>query len=321
MITPLLKISELSNELQCDIFIKRDDLYPITFGGNKARKISNIIKDMKSQNINAVVTTGGTQSNHARVVAMTAAQNNWPCHLVLHGCASELNNPCGNLLISKLSNAVIDIVTPDKINKHMKSAMNKLQQQGYNPYEIPGGGHCVAGTIAYVDAVKEVAKQCENMNIIPDYIILASGTGTTQAGIMAGVDSIGWNTKVIGVSVARCNPQGGEIIQQAYNEVRQQLQIVSGVKEVNFRDEWTCGGYEKVDERLCDFIEKMAKNDNILLDPTYTGKAFLALVDMITSREIQPGSTILFWHTGGLMNLMSSPHFTKNQSNEMVSEY
>jgi D-cysteine desulfhydrase len=311
MMTPLHRMTEFSNRTHCNIYIKRDDLYPMTGGGNKARKISYMAKSIKQQHKNAVITTGGTQSNHARVVALLAAENNWPCHLILHGDPSDLDYPTGNLLISMLSGANIEITSPNLINEKMKKTMTILEEKGYLPYEIPGGCHCIEGSMAYYEAIHELSIQCKEYNLIPDYIIHASGTGTTQAGILAGIEKTGWHTNVIGISVARRNPRGIDIVSQSYDDIRRYNNLSSNKLAVTFYDNWVGLGYEKADNELLSFIKNIAQTNGLILDPTYSGKAFLALNDLILTSKIAANSSVLFWHTGGLLNLLSSSYFKK----------
>jgi 1-aminocyclopropane-1-carboxylate deaminase/D-cysteine desulfhydrase-like pyridoxal-dependent ACC family enzyme len=169
----------------------------------------------------------------------------------------------------------------------------------------------LAGSMAYADAVKELEYQCRLYRWKPDCIVLASGTGTTQAGLLGGLDVVEWDTHVIGISSARKNPRGRLIVEQAYDELRQHLGASGQARAVDFRDEWVGDGYERPTEGTIEAIRLAAKLEGLILDPTYTGKAFSALIDMIHSGEIDKGSRIVFWHTGGLLNLTASNVFSK----------
>lgn len=311
LMTFLQPLSRLSQDLAVSLYVKRDDLLPMIGGGNKVRKVNEIFKDVEHLECNALVTTGGAQSNHARVVSLSAAQKDWRCKLILHGNPKELERPKGNLLLMLLSGAEVEVVAPDEIADAMQCAMEALRADGLRPYEIPGGGHCLAGARAYADAVEELAFQCESLSWFPDWIIHASGTGATQAGIVAGVERCGWSTKVVGISVARRNPRGCSIVEQSYQELRTDLGLMGPEHAIDFRDAWVGKGYEKADQKVIETIKYVAKSSGLMLDPTYTGKAFTALIDMIHSGEIASGDNVLFWHTGGLLNLLSSSYFEK----------
>lgn len=305
--SPFHALPKMGQFLNIDLRIKRDDLLPVSGGGNKLRKAVRIFNEVNRKGCNAVVTIGGLQSNHARVVALLAAQRGWRCKLVLHGSPSALNHPVGNTLLMRLAGAEIVVVSSDQIASAMKKATQDFRNDGYMPYEIPGGGHSLEGAMAYVDAVKELEEQCKNDQWRPEWIIHASGTGTTQAGIIAGLESVGWQTRVAGISVARENQRGTDILEQFCIELRQHLKLDSNAGQpVDFRDDWISGGYEKSEQNVFSVIRMAGKMEGLILDPTYTGKAFCALIDLVNSGDIKRGARILFWHTGGLINLLAS---------------
>lgn len=302
----LQNMPRMSQHLGINLRVMRDDLFPMTGGGNKARKIIKIMQIAETHKCDALVTTGGAQSNHARVTASAAAQRGWRCKLILHGDPDSLLNPEGNLLLMLLSGAEIEIVQPDDIASAMKTAMQTFKAEGRTPFEIPGGGHLLAGAIAFVEAAEEVQTQCQEDDWYPDWVILPSGTGTTQAGLMVGFEKLEWKTKVLGISVARRNPRGREIVEQSYRELRSYLGLSDLCQAIDFRDNWVGDGYEKANETVFSTIYSTAKMEGIILDPTYTGKAFTALIALVNAGEIPANSNVLFWHTGGLMNLLSS---------------
>ena len=306
--SPLHELPRLGDYLSVSLYTKRDDLLPFVGGGNKVRKMWKISADVEAKGCNAIVTTGGMQSNHARVAALTSAMYGWKLFLVLHGNASNQGLPKGNLLLMYLTEGDIKIVEPTKISQTINSCILQARQEGFEPYLIPGGGHCLTGAMAYLEAVLELKEQCDKLDWYPEWIIHASGTGTTQAGLLAGINFTEWKTKVVGISVARRNPSGKEIIEHAYEELCSELKIQPEKHLVDFRDEWVGEGYEKAGPEVFSAIRMAAEMEGLILDPTYTGKAFKALIDIIKSGEIKSGSKVLFWHTGGLLNLMASPY-------------
>ncbi len=290
------------------IHVKRDDLYPVSGGGNKGRKMRCFLERVAQQQANALVSCGAMQSNHARVVALTAAACGWPCRLILHGNAEDLNNPTGNLLLMMLTGAIITVTEPNHVGKELEKAMATFRAAGLNPYEIPGGGHALEGSLAYAEAVDELAQQWERGSP-PDGIVLASGTGTTQAGLMAGVERQGWSTRVIGISVARENPRGSRIVGESYQELRDHFGLKGSGLPVEFLDDYVGDGYEKADAEVLETIRRVARQTGILLDPTYTGKAYHGMLDLIEKSNIQENAHIVFWHTGGLLNLVASTYW------------
>lgn len=303
MRTPLEDYKRLSSALHIDLKVKRDDLYPFTGGGNKARKIDIILKDAKDKGADALVTAGAANSNHARVVAIAGAQTGWPVHIVIHDVEDYSN---GNLQLMKLAGASFSFVEKNEVSNAMDKAMDDFKKNGYKPYYIMGGGHTLQGMLAYYEAVNEFMTQSDGW--LPDYVILASGMGGTQAGLHVGFAKHSPKTNVLGISVARNKKRGQEIMMESVSELSNYLEISEVKNEICFMDNWTGGGYEEVFPKLIKSIEKAAKLEGLMTDPTYTGKALTALFDMCEKGDIEKGSRVLFWHTGGIINLFKYNH-------------
>jgi D-cysteine desulfhydrase len=283
------------------LLIARDDAFPLFMGGNKARKMVKIISDIEKKNCNAVVTTGGIQSNHCRVVALACAAKGWKCKLVLHGSRKQFLSEKGNALLMRLSNAQIDFVKDCDIGPAMDQSMNELKAQGFSPYYLYGGGHNKAGVTAYVEAVHELKNALPSGQII-NHIFLASGTGSTQAGIVAGCQEAGWTqTNVHGISIARQKKRGIEAILDSLSFIYKNPDKFSN--DIIFYDDFLFGGYGKSSQQLHDFIVHAANETGVILDETYTGKAFWGMIKIIKKEKLK--GKILFWHTGGLLNLMA----------------
>lgn len=304
-ITALDKFHNLFWKQSLNFRVKHDDLYPMVGGGNKARKIQYILNHAVENGYNALVTNGGVQSNHARATALAAAKAELKCSLVLHSENPEYAHALsGNLMLMKMCGADIRFCELADLASNMDAEMDRLKADGYKPLYIWGGGHCVQGSLAYYEAAQEAQSQCGDW--VPDYVVHASGTGATQAGLIAGYAHL--PTKVIGISVARDKARGAAVVQKSLEELGTHLRTNFSEAVVDFRDDWIEGGYEKVSGRLIDAIDEAALK-GLILDPTYTGKAYLGIKWMVESGEISEGSKVLFWHTGGLLNLISSPEY------------
>ncbi len=285
------------------IRVFRDDLFPFLGGGNKGRKILFIEKDIKQKGGNAVVSTGGIQSNHCRAVAILAAQNHWACTLVLHGDKERFYSESGNARIIKTSGAnVIFVKDASEISECMDNAMNLYSVKNLNPYYIQGGGHTIDGGLAYIDAVRELEQYSISNNWFPEYIFLASGTGSTQAGLLAGVSKYKIPSKVIGISVAREKYRAEENISNFYTELCSAFNIKRLDNDIIVLDDYLCGGYEKYNPELKKLSLDSVRKYGFTLDTTYTGKAFYGMLDYIKQNNIN--SNILFWHTGGIFNFL-----------------
>lgn len=306
-LSPVHYLPTASKILNIELFVKREDLFPFTGGGNKARIINCILsEEEKKREIDSLITTGGVQSNLARTVALKAAEKGWKCFLVLHGPENMQPEITGNFLLMYLTGANIKIVSPEKIHDTLLKTDSECKAMGLQPFFIEGGGHSLAGFCAHFEAAEELAQQCQDLNWIPEWIVLASGTGTTQAGLTAGLQKLGAKAKVIGISVARRNPRGLNVVLEAYNKLCAFKKISPQDDLIHFRDEWVGEGYEQASNKTLEILKSVGKSDGLLLDPTYTAKAFLGLTEMVHSGEIPRGARVLFWHTGGLMNLLAA---------------
>lgn len=296
--TPLMKIDYLG----VNLFVKRDDLYPISGGGNKGRKAEYILAKCIADGCNAVVTCGGAQSNHVRATAIRCKELGIACTIVIH--ASEPNDFNGNLKLLQLLDIKIVYCDMADVAKVMDAEMAEHAKQGLKPFYIWGGGHCLEGTQAFYDAAFEAHRQSK---VLFDSVFHASGTGATQAGLHVGFKKINLATQVVGISVARQNPRGLEAIS---NSVLEFINVnkfdVQLLADIVFDDRFIAGGYEKTDPEQLSIIKSVAKQTGIILDPTYTGKAWYGMQQYIKNGTVKPGSNVLFWHTGGLLNLMAT---------------
>jgi len=302
--TPLHESTRLAELLDIQLFIKRDDFYPMSGGGNKARKLDLIISSEVSDTYNAVVSTGSNHSNHMRATALRAAELGWKCILIVHDEKPE--EYAGNLKIVSLSGAELRFVQKHEVKEAMDKAMDDLRESGYSPFYIWGGGHSIQGALAYYHAIEELSTQLKDSAV--DYVVVASGTGTTQAGIHVGIKERMPFCKVLGVSVARQKERGLRAVVESAAELKNYLKIDVATQEVLFDDSKMGNGYGHTFPQLENTICWAAENEGLILDPVYTGKAFYGLREYVKDGTIARGSRVVFWHTGGLLNLMTSYH-------------
>ena len=285
--------------------VVRDDLFPFIGGGSKARKAVAYEKFLKENGYNAVVTCGGIQSNHNRAMALMCARNGWKCHLCIQGSVERFLAENGNALLDRLSGATCELISPEDTSVAMDRAMENLRNEEYNPYYVVGGGHNLPGGTCFVEAVEELKRQCDAEGWKPDYIFHASGTGSTQAGIAVGLDKVGWSdVKLVGISVARQQQRGCEVVVEFANMLAEHYHMPQNYEDkIIFTAEYLMGGYEQYTENMKRFLEKVMRETGLMFDTTYSGKGFWGMMQEIKRLNLQ-NKKILFWHTGGLMNLM-----------------
>ncbi|MDM1324951.1 1-aminocyclopropane-1-carboxylate deaminase/D-cysteine desulfhydrase [Acinetobacter pseudolwoffii] len=285
-------------KLKKDITIIRDDLYPFLGGGNKGRKIDSIGKEILTQAYDAVVTTGGIQSNHCRATAVFCAQYKLQCTLVLHGDKDKFLKDSGNAKIMRMSGANIIFVEQAKdIGPTMDQSMGQYEDIGLKPYYLWGGGHNLQGGKAYIDAVQQL-----NPGLLIDYLFVACGTGSTQAGIMAGLSKRNITSQVIGISVARTKQSAEEHVYNFYNQLCDNFSIERR-HETIVLDDYLCGGYEEYNDELKKISDDSILDYGFALDTTYSGKAFWGMQQYILKHSLQ--GNIVFWHTGGIFNFLA----------------
>ena len=276
-------------------FIKRDDLVPFSFGGNKARKALKFFYEILSGNYDTVVTYGSSSSNHCRVIANACAKYNLACFIV-----SPEENYVGtyNSSLVKKFGAEIIKAPKDKVSETIEALMNELRKKS-KPFFIQGGGHGNLGTQAYVEAYNEICAYEKKNNIYFDYIFLASGTGTTQAGLICGAAlNNDFNRNIIGISIARKNPSGKNVIEESVADYLGSIGYYGQIPKIVFDDSFVCNGYGKYNLQIQECINEIINKEGIPLDRTYTGKAFWGMCEFLNKSKTT-GNNILFINTGG----------------------
>ena len=277
------------------LWMKREDLIPFSFGGNKARKAQMFFREIDKGNFDCVVTYGSGSSNHCRVVANECCRRGMDCFIISPEEASE---PTYNSLMMEMFGAEITIVPVSEVHDTIEGKIEKLKVAGKHPYFIQGGGHGNIGTEAYVQCYEEIKESERTENPFFDYIFFASGTGTTQAGLVCGKLLSADERQIIGISIARKNPRGRDVVIQSIRDYMGEKANEDAIQTATvFIDDYT-DGYGKDDKRVTDTIEKVLRIYGIPLDSTYTGKAFMGMSEYISQQAIK-GKNILFIHTGG----------------------
>lgn len=290
-------IQFLGEEQGNQLHIKREDLIPHSFGGNKARKGILFFEEIDKGDYDCVVTYGSSHSNHCRIVANMAAARGMKC--VIIGPA-EVSDVTFNSRFMELFGAEMITVPVNQVHDTIEEKLQQLRDQGNNPYFIPGGGHGNIGTEAYVQCYNEIRSYEQENGVHFDYIFFASGTGTTHAGLVCGQLLNKDDRRIVGISIARKNPRGRDVVLES---IREYLGNV-GISEADiqnatvFVDDYIGNGYGQDSAAVIETIKNVMIRYGIPLDSTYTGKAFFGMKQYLKEKQIV-GKNILFIHTGG----------------------
>lgn len=279
-----------------NLYIKRDDLLPFSFGGNKARKAMYFLDEIKRTKSDCIITYGSNSSNHCRIIANLAASLKVKCIII---SPEEDDESTFNLQMLNYFGADIIRCAISNVSKTIEETVAAMKCQGYTPYFIMGGGHGNLGTQAYVDCFSEIMNYEIEHNIQFDYIFHASGTGTTQAGLVCARLLNNRNTKIIGVSIARRNPKGKQIVIDSVNEYMISAGFTDDYSgQVELIDDYVLDGYGKYNTEIDQTIQNVLTDYGIPLNRTYTGKAFWGMKKYLEKENIE-NKNILFVHTGG----------------------
>ncbi|MDY0124718.1 MAG: D-cysteine desulfhydrase family protein [Anaerolineaceae bacterium] len=303
--TPIEALPHLSGYLNGpQLFIKRDDLTGLGMGGNKTRKLEYLAADALAKGAKTLISTGAVQSNHCRQVAATAAKLGLGCQLILAG--AEPAEAQGNLLLDNLFGAQLFYTTKANRDQELQMRFVQAKQDGLKPYLIPYGGSNPIGALGYLNAMHELSEQ----NLQPDWIVFASSSGGTQAGLILGAHITGFKGKILGISIEHDRAHFSAQISDLVNQTAESLGYDWSVtpQEVLINDAYCQAGYGVLTSAEIEAVRMFASKQGILLDPVYTGRAAAGLIDLIRNNFFKPEENILFWHTGGTPALFAEPY-------------
>ncbi|MFH1073624.1 MAG: D-cysteine desulfhydrase family protein [Candidatus Firestonebacteria bacterium] len=307
-VTPIEYLLSISKQLKGPkLYIKRDDLTDAALGGNKVRKLEYILADAIEKKCDTVITTGGPQSNHARITAGVCAKLGLRCVLLLSG--NKKNALEGNLLLDKIFGAEVRFTDSwdfDKIQAMMEELAKHLTEKGHKTYPIPVGGASGLGTMGYAECFSEILEQEKELKLKFDRIVVANGSGGTQAGLEIGKAENKSKKEILALSVLFKREKALEYVKK---EIAEGYKVLGKKAPENpdiiIDDSYLGEGYAIPDQRVIEAIGLMGKSEGIILDPVYTGKAFGGLIDYIKCGKIGRNENILFIHTGGYPGIVN----------------
>jgi D-cysteine desulfhydrase family pyridoxal phosphate-dependent enzyme len=291
------------------ILIKRDDQTGLAFGGNKARKLDYILADAQAKGADVIITWAGLQSNWCRQTAAAAAMMGMRSILLL---SKRDDSPVvidGNLLLDAILGAEARILplgtNPIEVAQQVAE---EERAAGNTPYIVAVGGSSTGfdmeeplGAMGYVTALIETHNQAEERGVVPDYVVIPTGSGGTQAGLVVAAEALRAGTKVIGISVSGSADAIRGNVARIATETADALGLRHSFlpEDIIVFDDYVGEGYGILNQPTADAIQRVARGEGILLDPVYTGKAMSGLIDLVESGYFQPDDVIVFIHTGG----------------------
>lgn len=316
--TPIEKLDHLSQKLNKNIYVKRDDLTDIVASGNKIRKLEYSVAEALNQGADTLITCGGLQSNHARATAAIAARLHLKSVLLLRKEKGN-NEVNGNCFLDYLLGADVRIKEFYDFQKHKEEYLEELkaeyEQNGYHPYVIPMGASNGIGTLGYVDAYQEILDYEDKNNITFDTIICAVGSGGTYAGLYIANELKQKHKDIIGINVCDNEDYFKNEIHHIILDTLPLLKVDKiDESHIHIIDGYVGKGYAQSQKVELDEIKKLAILEGIILDPVYTGKAYFGLLHEIEKGTFDRAENILFIHTGGIFGLLAKADEFENKT-------
>ena len=303
--SPLAPLPRFSAELggRVEVWIKREDLLPLAFGGNKLRNLEFLVGAALADGADCLVTSGRRWSNHARLTAAAGAKAGLDVHLVLSGPPVDPPNP--GVRLDELLGATVHQATTDDRDERaaiVERVVWELRAAGRRPYLVAIGGTGIVGAVGQVLAGLELARGAEAAGFRPDTVVVPSATGGTQAGLLVGLRTAGLPTIVHGFAVTPMEP-----LRPVIAAVAAGLAELDGLAAVDDGEILLDGtqlgdGYGRPTEAADAATRTLARTEGILVDPIYTAKALAGLVALARDGVLD-GRRVVFWHAGGAPGL------------------
>lgn len=304
--TPLQELPNLGKYLNGPrIFIKRDDLTGgLAMGGNKTRKLEFLMGQAQKEGADYIVTGGGHQSNWCTQAAAAARRMGMKTLLLKTAPSADYvpSDYDGNHLLHVLMGAEIRYIRPEDEAQAQQEAMAELTAAGHKPHLLPAAGSTPLGCAGYMNAMLEMTNQAVDMGIDIDYIVHASGSGGTQAGLLLGAKAMNLHTKIVCSTTGSRNK--AEQIENVFNIVAASerffgLDLGLTRDDVTVHDQYAGEGYGFITEGKAEAIKILAETEGIFVDPVYTGSAAACLIDLVRNNYFKRGSLVVLLHTGG----------------------
>jgi 1-aminocyclopropane-1-carboxylate deaminase len=309
--SPVHRLERLSEHLggRVEIWAKREDCNSgLAYGGNKVRKLEYLAADAFAQGCDTLVSIGGVQSNHTRQVAAVAAHLGLGCVLVQEHWVEwpdVVYDKVGNILLSRIMGADVRLVDAGfdiAFRPSWEEALASVEEAGGKPYAIPAGAsdHPLGG-LGFARWAREVAEQEAELGVFFDTVVVCTVTGSTHAGMVAGFALQERPRRVLGIDASATVDQTWTQVARIARRTAEAIELgrLLADDEIVLLDEWHAGTYGIPDAKTIDAIRLCARLEGVITDPVYEGKSMAALIDLVRSERIEPGSRVLYAHLGG----------------------
>ena len=309
--TYIERLDRLSKHLggKVEIYAKREDCNSgLAFGGNKLRKLEYIIPDAIASGADTLISIGGVQSNHTRMVAAVAAKIGFKCRLVQESWVPHedaVYDRVGNILLSRIMGADVQMVDEGfdiGIRQSWEDAIEDVKAKGGKPYAIPAGASVHKyGGLGYVGFAEEVRTQEQELGFKFDYIIVCTVTGSTHAGMLVGFAKDGRARSVIGIDAsftpAQTKAQVLEIARRTADLVELGQEIAD--EDAVLIEDYAYPVYGVPSDETKEAIRLCARLEGMITDPVYEGKSMQGMIDLVRKGYFPVGSKVLYAHLGG----------------------
>jgi 1-aminocyclopropane-1-carboxylate deaminase len=308
--TPIEHLSRLTRHLggNVEIYAKREDCNSgLAFGGNKLRKLEYIVPDAIASNADTLVSIGGVQSNHTRMVAAVAAKLGMKCVLIQESWVPHedaVYDRVGNILLSRIMGAETRLVDEGfdiGIRASWTAALEDVKAKGGKPYAIPAGAsvHKLGG-LGYVGFAEEVRAQEAQMGLRFDYIIVCTVTGSTHAGMVVGFAADRRARNVIGIDASGTPAQTkAQVLDIARNTAALIGRPDIAADDIVLLQDYAYPRYGVPSPETLEAIRLSARLEGMITDPVYEGKSMQGLIDLVGKGFFPAGSKVLYAHLGG----------------------
>ena len=304
--TPLEPLERLTRRLGGPrLFIKRDDCTGLALGGNKTRKLEFLLGEALVEGADTVITAGGVQSNHVRQTAAAAAKLGLAAELVLARnvpWTKDDYDRTGNLQLDRLLGARVHFY-PGETDRAavMEELADAIRAKGGHPYVIPVGGSNAVGALGYVACAHELTEQAKALGLEFDTVVLPSSSGGTLAGLGVGLAALGHPARVIGIDVDADTKEVRRTVAEIAEAALALLGLSGGLPPdvVAVEGGYAGDAYGLPTGEMREAVTLLAKEEGIILDPVYSGKAMAGLLGLIAQGRLKPENRVVFLHTGG----------------------